>query len=100
MREARTLSHPLASLSTELFGNAYVLPMAERLLADEGTWTATTLATALQVQGSNKLGGAVARLRNAGLIKSSAGTVEGVGLEILDRAHPFWSFVVALSARG
>jgi hypothetical protein len=98
MPEPRTLTHPLSGLSDELFGNAYLLPVAERLCSDEDGWTATTLATALGIQGSNKLRPAVQRLQKAGLVKAGPKTLEGIFVEIVNDRHPFWAFVKSLKS--
>jgi len=95
--DPQTLGHPLARLSSQLFNSGYVLPVAERLVSDTEGWTATMLATALGIQGSNKVGGALARLEAAELVKSMASS-PGKVFEIVDRSHPFWVFVRSMSS--
>jgi hypothetical protein len=98
LRDPQTLSHPLAGLSGHLFDNGYVLPVAERLLADPAGWTATALATALDIQGSNKVRGALARLEAADLVKTNVSDGRGKLIRIVDAAHPFWTFVSSLAS--
>ena len=98
MRDPQTLSHPLASLSGHLFDNGYLLPIAERLLADAGGWTATSLATALGVQGPNKVRSALSRLEQAALVKLVSSDGRNKVIQIVDAGHPFWTFVSSLAS--
>ncbi len=97
MRDPQTLSHPLARWSGHLFDSGYVLPVAERLLADPTDWTATSLATALGVQGSNKVRSALTRLENADLVKIDSSDGRSRTIQIVDLTHPFWTFVRSLT---
>jgi hypothetical protein len=83
-------------LSGQLFDNGYVLPVAERLAVDPDGWTATTLATALGIQGANKVRPALARLERADLVKTSVSDRRSKVIEVIDRTHPFWAFVLSL----
>ena len=99
MRDPQTLSHPLAGLSGKLFDNGYILPVAERLLADTAGWSATALTTSLGIQGPNKVRGALARLEAADLVKTTASDGRAKIIHIVDAAHPFWTFVSSLAPR-
>jgi len=96
MRDSENLAHSLGPFSSRLFDNSYLLPVAERLISGDEGWTQTTLAMALGVVSTNKVRAALGRLSAAQLIAVAPGAGRTKVYTVVDRDHPFWTFVSKL----